>query len=102
MQEVVLVLHTLRRKQLLGLSLEKVANMKLLQLLLETHSAWHSSSDSKSKTAPTMLEIGSREQSRPLWKRSHKEASDSNVEPVSRRRKTSSLTNIACRWSHVH
>ena len=89
MQEVVLVLHTLRRKQLLGLSLEKVANMKLLQLLLETHSAWHSSSDSRSKTAPTMLEIGSREQRRPLWKRSHWAASDFPEEPVSKMRRIS-------------
>ena len=89
MQEVVLVLHTLRRKQLLGLSLEKVANMKLLQLLLETHSAWHSSSDSKPKTAPTMLEIGSREQRRPLWKRSHWAALASPEGPVRRRRRLS-------------
>ena len=87
MQEVVLVLHTLRRKQLLNLLLEKVANMKLLQLLLETHSAWHSSSDSSLKTAPTILEIGSREQRRPLWKRLHCEASDSPEELVRRWRK---------------
>ena len=71
MQEVVLVLHSLRRKHSLDLLLEKVANMKLL---LKMHSAWHSSSESRSKTAPTMLEIGSREQRRPLWKRSHWEA----------------------------
>ena len=102
MQEVVLVLHSLRRKHSLDLLLEKVANMKLLQLLLKMHSAWHSSSESRSKTAPTMLEIGSREQRRPLWKRSHWEASDSHKDPVRRRRKTSSLTNIACRWSPVH
>ena len=95
MQEVVLVLHTLRRKQLLGLSLEKVANMKLLQLLLETHSAWHSSSDSRSKIAPTMLEIGSREQRRPLWKRSHWEATDSPEELVRRMRRSSCNNNMA-------
>ena len=95
MQEVVLVLHTLRRKQLLGLWLEKVANMKLLQLLLETHSAWHSSSESRSKTAPTMLEIGSREQRRPLWKRSHWEAADSPEELVRRMRRSSCNNNMA-------
>ena len=95
MQEVVLVLHTLRRKQLLGLLLEKVANMKLLQLLLETHSAWHSSSESRSKTAPTMLEIGSREQRRPLWKRSHWEAADSPEELVRRMRRSSCNNNMA-------
>ena len=82
-----------RRKQLLGLS-SKVANMKLLQLLLETHSAWHSSSDSRSKTAPTMFEIGSREQRSPLWKRSHRAASDSHEELVRRWRKSSFLTNM--------
>ena len=92
-QEVVLVLHSSRRKQLLGLS-SKVANMKLLQLLLETHSAWHSSSDSRSKTAPTMFEIGSREQRSPLWKRSHRAASDSHEELVRRWRKSSFLTNM--------
>ena len=95
MQEVVLVLHSSRRKHSLDLLLEKVANMKLLQLLLETHSAWHSSSESRSKTAPTMLEIGSREQRRPLWKRSHWEATDSPEELVSRMRKTSCNNNMA-------
>ena len=87
-------MHSSRRKQLLGLSL-KVANMKLLQLLLETHSAWHSSSESRSKTASTMLEIGSREQRRPLWKRSHWEASDFHEEPVSRMRRSSCNNNMA-------
>ena len=95
MQEVVLVLHSSRRKQLLGLSLEKVANMKLLQLLLETHSAWHSSSESRSKTAPTMLEIGSREQRRPLWKRSHWEVTDPPEELVSKMRRSSCNNNMA-------
>ena len=82
-------MHSARRKHSLDLLLEKVANMKLLQLLLETHSAWHSSSDSRSKTAPTMLEIGSREHRRPLWKRSHWAASDSPEGPVSKMRRLS-------------
>ena len=88
-------MHSSRRKHSLALLLEKVANMKLLQLLLKMHSAWHSSSESRSKTAPTMLEIGSREQRRPLWKRSHWEATDSPEELVSRMRRSSCNNNMA-------
>ena len=65
LHEVVFVLHLVRRKQSLCL-LVKLANMKKLQLMLESHSCWHSSSDSRSKTAPSMLEIGSSEQRSPL------------------------------------
>ena len=88
-------MHSSRRKHSLGLLLEKVANMKLLQLLLETHSAWHSSSESRSKIAPTMLEIGSREQRRPLWKRSHWVASVPKL--LRRRRKMGFFINMAPR-----
>ena len=76
LQEVVLVVHSLRRKQSLGRLFKKVRNMNRLQLASEAHSAWHSSSDGRSNTAPTILETESREQRSPMWKRSHWVASD--------------------------
>ena len=79
-----LVLHLERRKQSVGLLLN-LANMKKLQLAVEPHSCWQSSSDSRPKTAPTTFEIGSREQRRSLWKRSHWEASNPNQVLLNRR-----------------
>ena len=96
LQEVVLVVHSLRRKQSLGRLLsKKVRNMNWLQFSSEAHSAWHSSSDGRLNTAPTMLETGSREQRSPLWKRSHWLASDPPEEMLSRRKRVSCLTNMA-------
>ena len=61
--QVALMLHLERRKQSVGLLLNLV-NMKKLQLAVEPHSCWQSSSDWRPKTAPTTFEIGSREQRR--------------------------------------
>ena len=82
------MLHLERRKQSVGLLLN-LANIKKLQLAVEPHSCWQSSSVSRPKTAPTTFEIGSREQRRSLWKRSHWEAADSPEEPVSKMRRLS-------------
>ena len=103
-QVVVLVLHSVRRKQSLGL-LVKAANMKKLQAMSEAHSCWHSSSDGRSKRAPTMLEIGSSEQRSPLWKRSHWVAAfNPVVQQLNRRRWLINMTWPSCQvtWPSVH
>ena len=63
-QEVVLVLHSVRRKHSLLLLEVKVRNKNWLQSVLHSHCFWHSI---KSKAAPTIFERGSREQRSPLW-----------------------------------
>ena len=78
------MLHSVRRMQSLTL-LMKVANMKELQSTLEAHSCWHSSSDRRSKTAPTMFVIGSSEQRSPFWKRSHWAASNPTQQQLNRK-----------------
>ena len=91
--QVALVLHLERRKQSVGLLLN-LANIKKLQLAVEPHSCWQSSSVSRPKTAPTTFEIGSREQRRSLWKRSHWEAFNPNQVLLNRRRRYILSRNI--------
>ena len=60
--EVVLVLHSVKRKHSLLLLEAKEANKNWLQSMLNSHCFWHSILLFKSKAAPTMFEMGSREQ----------------------------------------